>query len=88
MLREIVSQSGEQQAVLVEGALDLLAALLRPSPAAAAQQIHSAMSAPVMALMMSADDAGILQSCTEYIRCAAPTPSMPRSKWLHGRGVR
>ena len=75
MLQEIMRQSSEQPSVLVEGALDLLAALLRPSPVAVAAQIHSAMSAPVMALMMTSDDAGILQSCTEYIRCAAPIPS-------------
>ena len=64
-----MGKSSEQSTILVEGALDLLAALLRPSPAAVAQHIHSAMSGPVMALMMTTDDAGILQSCTEYLRC-------------------
>ena len=56
--------------MLVVGALDLLAALLRPPPPQVALRISGAMSAPVMALIMSSDDAGILHSCTDYIRRA------------------
>ena len=68
VMREIVT-SQAQQSILVEGALDLVAAVLRPSSPNTAQQIHRAMSGPVMALMMTSDDGGILQGCTEYLRC-------------------
>lgn len=55
--------------MLVEGALDVLAALLRPSAPEQATRVHAAASSHVMALALRQDDPAILQSCSEYLRC-------------------
>ena len=57
---------------LVEGALDVTCALLRPAAHEQAARVHAAASGPVMTLVLRADDPGILQSACEYLRCAPP----------------
>ncbi len=52
----------------VESALDLLTSLLRPSTPEGARLLHAAASGPVLALLRSSDDPGILQSCCCYWR--------------------
>lgn len=67
-LAGILSAPDWQPPMLVEGALDLLAALLRPSGAEAASRVHAVASAPTLALLAASDDNGILQSACEYWR--------------------
>ena len=68
-LAAIVSAPDTHESALVEGALDVLAALLRPASPDQAARVHAAASAPVMALVLGQDDAAVLQSCSEYLRC-------------------
>ena len=58
---------------LTEGALDVTCALLRPAAPEQAARVHSAASGTVMALVLRADDPGILQSASEYLRHAHTT---------------
>ena len=67
-LVDIIKAPETHSAVLLEGALDLLAVLLRPSAPEQAAGVHAAASSHVMALALHQDDAGILQSCSEYLR--------------------
>ena len=67
-LVDIIRAPETHSAVLLEGALDLLAVLLRPSAPEQAAGVHAAASSHVMALALHQDDAGILQSCSEYLR--------------------
>lgn len=68
-LVDIIRAPDTNSPVLVEGALDVLAALLRPSTPEQAANVHSAASSHVMTLALHQDDAAILQSCSEYLRC-------------------
>ncbi|KAK9806782.1 hypothetical protein WJX72_002643 [[Myrmecia] bisecta] len=68
VLSSIISQPDANSTILVEGALDVATMLLKPSNAEQAAIVHATLSQPVMALMMHSDDAGILQSCSEYMR--------------------
>jgi hypothetical protein len=43
--------------------------LLRPATPGQAARIHAAVSPAIMQLVMHQDDPGILQSCSEYLRC-------------------
>ncbi len=69
-LAAILANPAGQPDMLVEGALDLLAALLKPSDAAGAARVYAAASGPVLSLLATSDDGGILQSACEYWRCA------------------
>lgn len=66
----ILSAPDANELVLVEGALDVVNALLRPASPGQAARVHSAASGPVMGLILSQDDPGVLQSASEYLRCA------------------
>ena len=78
-LVDIIKAPDTSSSALVEGALDILAALLRPSAPQQAAAVHSAASSHVMALALHQDDPAILQSCSEYLRSVrrllAPKPS-------------
>eukprot|EP00951_Prasinocladus_malaysianus_P026387 scaffold234163_cov23-Prasinocladus_malaysianus.AAC.1 len=52
----------------VEGALDILAMILKNAPVDVAVSLHGAVMQPVMALMRTCCDAGQLQSGTEVLR--------------------
>ena len=67
-LVDIIKAPEANSPVLVEGALDVLAALLRPATPEQAARVHAAASSHVMALTLRQDDAAILQSCSEYLR--------------------
>ena len=67
-LVDIIKAPEANSPVLVEGALDVLAALLRPATPEQAACVHAAASSHVMALTLRQDDAAILQSCSEYLR--------------------
>ena len=67
-LVDIIKAPEAHSPVLVEGALDVLAVLLAPSAPEQAAGVHAAASSHVMALALHQDDAGILQSCSEYLR--------------------
>jgi hypothetical protein len=77
-LVDIIKAPDTSSSVLVEGALDILAALLRPSSPQQAAAVHSAASSHVMGLALHQDDPAILQSCSEYLRSVrrllAPKP--------------
>ncbi|BDA48104.1 Importin-9 [Coccomyxa sp. Obi] len=64
----ILSSPEAGETTLVEGALDVVNALLRPASPEQAARIHAAASGPVMALVLRQDDPGILQSASEYLR--------------------
>lgn len=64
----IISSPSTNSTALVEGALDMLNTLLRPATPDQAARIHAAVSGSVISLIMRQDDAGILQSCSEYLR--------------------
>lgn len=67
-LAGILSAPDGQPPMLVEGALDLLAALLRPSGPEGASRVHAVASPTTLALLAASDDNGILQSACEYWR--------------------
>ncbi len=69
------------ETTLVEGALDVVNALLRPASREQAARIHAAASGPVMALVLRQDDPGILQSASEYLR-RSPCHVSPASSSL------
>ena len=73
-LVDIIKAPEANSPVLVEGALDVLAALLRPATPEQAARVHAAASSHVMALTLRQDDAAILQSCSEYLRFTLWTP--------------
>ena len=75
-LVDIIKAPEANSPVLVEGALDVLAALLRPATPEQAAWVHAAASSHVMALTLRQDDAAILQSCSEYLRYTIPS-SLP-----------
>ena len=78
-LVDIIRAPDTHSPVLVEGALDVLAALLRPSTPEQAAKVHSAASSHVMTLALHQDDAAILQSCSEYLRCILLACGQPAS---------
>ena len=73
-LADIIKAPEANSPMLVEGALDVLAALLRPATPEQAARVHAAASSHVMALTLRQDDAAILQSCSEYLRSAPWVP--------------
>ena len=81
-LVDIIRAPEAHSPVLLEGALDMLAVLLAPSAPEQAAAVHAAASSHVMALALHQDDAGILQSCSEYLRCVTPNLHQP-----HASGV-
>ena len=68
ILASIVSHHTSNSSILVEGALDLLVSLVKPANAEQAQQMHAAVSSHIQALMLHSQDAGILQSCCQYLK--------------------
>ena len=73
-LATILATPEGRPAPLVEGALDVVAALLRPAAPDQATRVHAALSGHVMALALRADDPGVLQSCSEYLRWRSLSP--------------
>ena len=67
-LVDIIKAPEAHSPVLLEGTLDVLAVLLAPSAREQAAGVHAAASSHVMALALHQDDAGVLQSCSEYLR--------------------
>lgn len=70
-IANILANPKGQPDMLVESALDLLAALLRPSNAEGVARMHAAASGPTLQLLAKSDDAGILQSACVYWRCVS-----------------
>ena len=68
VLSSIASKPEANPPVLIEGALDLATALLRPSSPQSAAAVHGMFSGTVMTLLRVHDDPGVLQSCCEYLR--------------------
>lgn len=68
VLASIISHFNSNSPVLVEGALDLVGALLKPAAPEQAQQMHALLAQPVQALLMQHDDPGVLQSCSQYLK--------------------
>lgn len=88
VLRSILAEPDNGESVLIEGALDLAAALLHSAPPQEAIRTHAALSQPVMNLLLTHDDAAVLQSCCEYLRYSCThwvgngsTTLMPRSQF-------
>ena len=67
-LCDIVSHPAQHPPLLVDGALELIAIVLAPSPPDAARQIHAAVTPAALALLAGADDAEVLRSATAYLR--------------------
>ena len=68
ILASVVSHHTSNSSILVEGALDLLVSLVKPANPQQAQQLHTAVGAPIQALVLHSQDAGILQSCCQYLK--------------------
>ena len=67
-LSGVLASPDGQGPMLVESTLDLLAGLLKPAGVAEARAAHAACFRHVVALAVSSDDVGILQSCAECLR--------------------
>lgn len=86
-LAGILSAPESHTPALLEGALDVLAALLRPATPDQAARVHAAVSSHVMALALSQDDPAVLQSCSEYLRRVhlglfIPCACLDTARWL------
>ena len=62
----VMSLHTSNSSILVEG--DLLVSLVKSANPQQAQQLHAAVGAPIQALMLHSQDAGILQSCCQYLK--------------------
>ena len=81
-LAAILATPAGRPGPLLEGALDVVAALLRPAAPDQAACVHAALSGHVMALVLTQDDPGVLQSCSEYLRYAPkPYGQNPNARW-------
>ncbi|KAL6779589.1 hypothetical protein ACKKBG_A12895 [Auxenochlorella protothecoides x Auxenochlorella symbiontica] len=67
-LGALLRDPGAHPPLVLDGALDLVALLLRPSGEAAAREVHAALSPPVLALALRHDDAEVLASACQYFR--------------------
>ena len=69
VLKSIISKGPSgNHTVLIEGAIDLAATLLKDSPADGVQMIHKELSEHIIRLMCTCDDPGILQSSCDFLR--------------------
>ena len=78
ILKGIISKGqGRDHPILVEGAMDLAATLMKDSQQTGIAAIHTELSQPIIHLICSHDDPGLLQSSCEYLRspCSSATPS-------------
>lgn len=68
ILASIISHAHSNSSILVEAALDVLVSLLKAATPQQAQQMHGMVGPHIQALMLQHTDAGILQSCCQYLR--------------------
>ena len=67
-LASVLASPATQPPMLVESTLDLLAVLLRPAAASEAHAAHAACFRHVVAIALTSDDVGALQSAAECLR--------------------
>ena len=60
--------ANSNSSILVEGALDVLVSLVKAASLEQAQHMHSLVASHIQALMLQHQDAGILQSCCQYLK--------------------
>lgn len=68
ILASIISHANSNSSILVEGALDVLVSLVKAASPEQVQQMHSIVGPHIQTLMLQHQDAGILQSCCQYIK--------------------
>lgn len=68
ILASIISHANSNSSILVEGALDVLVSLVKAASPEQAQQMHSTVGPHIQTLMLQHQDAGILQSCCQYLK--------------------
>ena len=68
ILASIISHADSNSSILVEGALDVLVSLLKPSSLEQAEQVHAVVGTHIQSLMLHHQDAGTLQSCCQYLK--------------------
>jgi hypothetical protein len=80
-LSGVLASPDGQGPMLVESTLDLLAGLLKPAGVAEARAAHAACFRHVVALVVSSDDVGILQSCAECLRAFLRSGGVDSLAW-------
>ena len=80
-LSGVLASPDGQGPMLVESTLDLLAGLLKPAGVAEARAAHAACFRHVVALAVSSDDVGILQSCAECLRAFLRSGGVDSLAW-------
>ena len=68
VLASLISHSSSNSPILVEGAVELVTALLKPAGPAQAQQVHALLAQPVQSILLQHEDPGVLQNCSHYLR--------------------
>lgn len=68
ILASIISHADNNSSILVEGALDVLVSLVKAASLEQAEQMQGMVGPHIHALMLQHQDAGILQSCCQYLK--------------------
>ena len=86
VLASIISHYNSNSPILVEGALDLVGALLKPAAPEQAQQMHGLLAQPVQALLMQHDDPGVLQSASQYLKSVCIVTCLSQRVYCNSSG--
>ncbi|KAL3142974.1 hypothetical protein ABBQ38_003256 [Trebouxia sp. C0009 RCD-2024] len=81
ILASIISHASSNSSILIEGALDVLVSLLKAAAPQQAQQMHSMVGPHIQALMLHHTDAGILQSCCQYLKTLIGIAGVEMLSW-------
>ena len=80
-LSGVLAAPDRQGPMLVESTLDLLGGLLKPAAKAEARAAHAACFRHVVALAVTSDDAGVLQSAAECLRAFLRSGGVESLAW-------
>lgn len=84
ILASIISHANSNSSILVEGALDVLVSLVKAASLEQAQHMHSLVASHIQALMLQHQDAGILQSCCQYLKTLIGLAGVDMLSWGGG----
>ncbi|KAL3138300.1 hypothetical protein ABBQ32_006113 [Trebouxia sp. C0010 RCD-2024] len=84
ILASIISHANSNSSILVEGALDVLVSLLKAAGPQQAHQMHSMVGPHIQALILQHTDAGVLQSCCQYLKTLIGIAGVEMLSWEGG----